>query len=419
MLKYINEDINEDYLKDKLEEVKEAIKILETEYKDFLGWMKIDRIEDDLSRIEACAEDIKSKYDLVIVCGAGGSYLGSRAVIEAVKGMLNNIESKTKVIYMGNNISSNYIQEILRMIENFNPCIIVISKSGSTIETLISFQLVKNYILKKYKNYKERIYIITNKSSGRLREECNREKYKNFVTYDDMGGRYSVLSSVGLLPMAIADVDIRALLKGAKDYKNYLDNKTFLDNDPVRYAIWRNYSYFKKKKNIEILASSNPNLEFILKWYVQLFGESEGKRADAIFPSYLIFSQDLHSMGQYLQEGPGNIFKTILNFEKEKNDVEINLEKIDPVEFKGLKNYSLNKINKKVLRATDKAHRENGVLTATICMDELNEYNLGQLLYFFMYTCAISSILFDSNPFNQPGVEKYKSIFRKSIKKTN
>ncbi|WP_180339353.1 hypothetical protein [Peptoniphilus catoniae] len=415
MIKYINKELSEKVFSENKESLTKAETFLKEEYKDKLIWTDIEKNIKIAESIKNLADKIKSAYDLVIVCGVGGSYLGSRAVIEAINGFQGTGLNKPSVIYMGNNLSVSYISNVMDIVKASNPCLIVISKSGNTMETLIGFKIIKDYMEETYKDYKNRIYIITADNEGSL-NRYRRENDIEFISLDDdLVGRYSLLSPVGLLPMAICGIDIDALLQGALDYKNHLERGSIDEKEALKYALSRKL-FFQKGKNIEILTVSNPNFEFLLKWYVQLFSESEGKSKEVILPIYLIYSQDLHSMGQFLQEGPNNIFESHIDFQQPKKDYNINLEAIDSKRFPGLNKFSLESLNKKIMKAARKAHKQNGIDSSEIILKTPDEYHLGQLLYFFMYSASISSVLFGVNPYNQPGVEKYKSIFREIIK---
>lgn len=414
MIKYINEELtdineleNENYIRE--------LKNLRGKYKDCLGFENVERSIEELPEILKCKEHIKEKFNLVLVCGIGGSYLGARAVTEAVKGQYFNYRSDVKMLFLGNNLSSHHIKDVMNMAENANPCVIAVSKSGDTIETLISFQIVRKFLMEKYEDYESRIFLITNEKRGRLKDFKTSEEFGFLKIHEDVVGRYSLLNNVGLLPMAIADVDIKKLLKGALDYKRSLKEVDLKENPSFLYALSRK-KFFEKGKRTEILFATDPALEYLLKWYVQLFSESEGKNKNIIYPNYLIYSQDLHSMGQFLQEGPDDIFETSINFANGDIDYKVDLEEINPIYYKNLRDYSLNLLNEKTIKATKDAHLKNNIPTSEIRLDRLDEYNMGQLLYFFMVSCSISSMFFGVNPYDQPGVEEYKSIFKAIIR---
>ncbi|MDO5041297.1 MAG: hypothetical protein Q4D95_04320 [Peptoniphilus sp.] len=414
MIKYINEELTDI---DELESENYTLELqnLRDKYKDSMGFENVERSIEELPILLECKDRIKEKFDLVLVCGIGGSYLGARAVTEAVKGQLFNYKSGLKMLFLGNSLSSNHIKEVMDIAQGANPCVIAVSKSGDTIETLISFQIIRKFLMEKYADYEDRIFLITNQKSGRLKNFKSAKECGFFKVHEDVVGRYSLLNNVGLLPMAIADVNVEQLLKGALDYKRYLKDVDLKDNPSFLYALSRK-KFFERGKKIEILCTSNPALEYLLKWYVQLFSESEGKHKKIIYPNYLIYSQDLHSMGQFLQEGPNDIFETYINFAHNPIDYKVDLEEINPYYYKDLREYSLNLLNQKTIKATKDAHLKNDIKTSEISLDRLDEYNLGQLLYFFMASCSISSMLFGVNPYDQPGVEEYKSIFKDIIR---
>lgn len=394
-----------------LDKVEKLVKQNQEEYSDYLGWTNEFNSTVEIEKIYEYAKEIRAKYNLVIVCGAGGSYTGARAIIESAQGELRDLTGSPKILFLGNNLSSRYFKSSLELIQNYNACMIVISKSGETIETNIAYQLVKNSFEKKYTDVSERVYVITNDKSGYLLNTAKREGYRRLVVPENVGGRYSLHTAVGLLPMAAVGIDIDEFLRGIRDYKRKL--VTF-DNPSVQYALSRKELY-DNGKNKEFLVSYDPSLKFLQEWYVQLFGESEGKSDDVIFPTYLTNTTDLHSIGQYIQEGPGDLFETVIFVNENKTDLEINLEEFSK-EYKGLNKYSLNKINNVVMEATKVAHSKNNIDTLMIETTKIDEYSLGQLVYFFMYACFVSSILFGANPFNQPGVEQYKQIYKKLLR---
>lgn len=382
-------------------------------YVGYLGWTDEENSNFELDKIIEYAKEIREKYRFVLVCGAGGSYLGARAIIEAIQGEYNNLDYKPKIVFLGNNLSSRTLGEVLEIVKNDDACLIAISKSGQTLETCIGYQLVRDSFKERYTNLSERIFIITNDEKGYLHEESKINGYRKLIVPKDVGGRYSLHTAVGLLPMAAAGVDIKSFLKGIRDYKIRME-QNFEKNPSVQYALTRK-DFFRKGKSKELLVAYDEHLEYFQKWYVQLFGESEGKSKKVIFPSYAINTTDLHSMGQYIQEGPGDIFETVIAVREYKNDLKINLEEID-LQYRGLENYSLNKINNVVREATRFAHLKNDVHTVQIELERLDEYNLGELSYFFMYACFISALLFEVNPFDQPGVEQYKQIYKSLLK---
>ncbi|WBW50259.1 hypothetical protein O6R05_01570 [Peptoniphilus equinus] len=376
-------------------------------YKDYLGWQNPENSLRELDRIKELAQFIKDNYELVIVCGAGGSYTGARAIIEATDGQSANLTRKTKVVFMGNHLSSLGLQEVLSFVDTFNTCMIVVSKSGTTIETNIGYQLVLRRFKEKYENPYERIVIITGDDTGFLYREHAAHGMELLTVPKDVGGRYSLHTAVGLLPMAVADVDIDAFLAGLFDYRRLTENA---DNPSRRYACDRR-ALFLKGKTTEFLVSYDPRMEYYQKWYVQLFGESEGKHKDVIFPSYMVNTTDLHSMGQYLQEGPGNVFETVIDVSRYPVDFDVNLAAFDDC-YQAHDHFSLNALKRIVSRATKEAHQKNDVTSLGIELERLDAYTMGEMAYFFMEACFVSSLLFHAHPFNQPGVEEYKQEYK-------
>ena len=392
---------------------------------DFLGWidLPIDYDKEEFARIQKAAEKIQSDSEVLLVIGIGGSYLGARAVIEALThtfyAYLPKEQRKTpQILYVGNNLNPNYINDIIDLIGNRDFSINVISKSGTTTEPAIAFRIFREILENKYglKEAQKRIYVTTDKKNGALKQLADSEKYTTFVIPDNIGGRYSVLTAVGLLPIAVAGIDITKLMNGARFAQEKYADKSLKYNDCYKYAVIRNLLY-RNSKNIEILVSYEPKLHYMIEWWKQLFGESEGKDGKGIFPTGAEFTTDLHSLGQYIQEGRRNLFETVINVEKSKSDIEI---KEDGDNLDGL-NYlagkSLDYVNKKAMEGTISAHVEGGVPNIVINMSELKEETLGHLIYFFELAVAMSGNLIGVNPFNQPGVEKYKTNMFKLLKK--
>ncbi len=380
---------------------------------DFLGWLDlpVDYDKEEFARIKAAAEKIKKNTDVFIVIGIGGSYLGARAAIEFIKSpMYNNLKKDTPDIYFaGNSISADYLNELLSICEGRDVSVNVISKSGTTTEPAIAFRIFKELLEKKYgvEGAKERIYCTTDKARGTLKELSDREGYETFVVPDDVGGRYSVLTAVGLLPMAVAGIDIDSAMKGAADAREKFASEPFETNDCYRYAAMRNALY-RKGKVIEIMVSYEPRFAMMNEWYKQLFGESEGKDQKGIFPASVIFSTDLHSMGQFIQDGNRNLFETVVKISKPTNDVMI---KEDPENFDGLNflaGKTMSEVNTKAFEGTVLAHNEGGVANLILEVPEASAYEFGYLVYFFEKACAVSGYMLGINPFNQPGVEAYK-----------
>lgn len=380
---------------------------------DFLGWLDLpnDYDKEEYARIKAAAEKIKKNSDVFIVIGIGGSYLGARAAIEFIKSpMYNQIKKDTPEVYFaGNSISADYLNDILQLCEGKDISVNVISKSGTTTEPAVAFRIFKKLLEEKYgkEGAKERIFCTTDKARGTLKELATREGYETFVVPDDVGGRYSVLTAVGLLPMAVAGVDLDSVMKGAQDAKKAFDKESLFENDCYKYAAYRNILY-RKGKAIEIMVSYEPRFTMMNEWYKQLYGESEGKDQKGIFPASVIFSTDLHSMGQFIQDGARNLFETVVNIKKPKKDI---LIEADPENFDGLNflaDKTMSQVNEKAFEGTILAHNEGGTPNLVIEIPEANEYEFGSMVYFFEKACAISGYMLAINPFNQPGVEAYK-----------
>lgn len=374
---------------------------------DFLGWVDLPNKYDkeEFEEIKKTAEKIRSDSDVLLVIGIGGSYLGARAIIEALSG-----RDETCVLFAGNNLSPKYLNDIKERIKDLDISINVVSKSGTTTEPAIAFRIFKELMEDKYGKVKasSRIYATCDKEKGAMKKLAEKEGYKTFVIPDDVGGRFSVLTPVGLLPAAVAGIDIDELMKGAAEASRQYKEQDIFKNDCFLYAGIRNILY-GKGKNIEILANYEPSLHYFTEWFKQLFGESEGKENKGIFPSGVDFTSDLHSMGQYIQEGPRNLFETVISVEKYDNDTVIkeNAEDTDGLNY--LLGKSLGYINTKALEATIMAHVKGGVPNMLIRMPELNAYYLGSLIYFFEKACGLSGYVLGINPFDQPGVEAYKT----------
>ncbi len=389
---------------------------------DFLGWQHLPsetgkaEIDDCLSVVDAWLE---REVDLVVVIGIGGSYLGAKAAIEALSHSFSaHLGSQgPKVVFAGENLSEDYTAELLDLVRLHNTACVVISKSGTTTEPAVAFRLLKSHLEETYGKDEAcaRIVAITDKARGALKSLSNQEGYKTFVIEDNVGGRFSVLTPVGLVPIALAGFDIEAMLKGAKDAEEALSLRS-AENPAVRYAAMRNLLYDNGKK-IELFASFNPKLQYLGEWFKQLFGESEGKDGKGIFPASVIFTTDLHSMGQYIQQGERILFETVVTVENAGREVTI---PSDPQDLDGL-NYLAGKhvehCNRMAQLGTKMAHIDGGVPNLEICIDRLDEYNLGQLFYFFEKVCGISAYQLGVNPFNQPGVEAYKKNMFKLLEK--
>lgn len=382
---------------------------------DFLGWVNLPSsiTEEHLRDLEDTAVKLRSRCDVVVVIGIGGSYLGARAVIDALNNSFDWLQEKRKnpvIVYAGNNIGEDYLYELMELLKNKEFGLINISKSGTTTEPALAFRLLKDMLEKKVgkDEAKERIVAITDASKGALRILADAEGYKTFVIPDNVGGRYSVLTPVGLLPIAVAGINIRNLVKGARDIEEATGTDAEFDvNLPAIYAVIRNELY-KRGKKIEILANFHPKLHFMAEWWKQLYGESEGKDLKGIFPAAVDFTTDLHSMGQWIQEGERTIFETVISVNKPNEKVVIPEDErnLDGLNFLAGKN--VDEVNKMAEAGTRIAHVDGGVPNILIEIPELNEYFVGQLIYFFEKACGISGYLLDVNPFDQPGVEAYK-----------
>ncbi len=378
---------------------------------DFLGWvdLPVDYDKEEFARIKAAAERIKESCDVLIVIGIGGSYLGARAVIEALRSTLyNNLTKDTPdIYYVGNSINPTYLNDVLSICEGKDICVNVISKSGTTTEPALAFRIFKKLVEDKYgkEEAKKRIFATTDKAKGTLKELSDTEGYETFVVPDDVGGRFSVLTAVGLLPIAVAGIDIDKLMAGAAAGREKYSKDD--GNDCYKYAALRNILY-NKGKSVEMLISYDPNFVMMNEWFKQLFGESEGKDQKGIFPSSATFSTDLHSLGQFIQDGSRIMFETVMEIKKPKTDLFLqpDTENLDGLNF--LTNQNMSVVNQKAYQGTVLAHTEGGVPNMILELDDVSEETLGELIYFFEKACAISGYMLGVNPFNQPGVESYK-----------
>ena len=379
---------------------------------DFLGWAELPTNYDkeEFARIKAAAKKIQSNSDILIVIGIGGSYLGARAAIDFLKSSFYNSMKKDTpdIYYVGNNINPTYLNEVLSICEGKEISVNVISKSGTTTEPAIAFRVFRDYVEKKYgkAGAKDRIFCTTDKARGTLKQLADTEGCESFVIPDDVGGRYSVLTAVGLLPIAVAGCDIDAIMAGAKQAQDEL-SMDFDNNDCYKYAAIRNILY-SKGKSVEMLVSYDPAFTMMAEWWKQLFGESEGKDNKGIFPSSAIFSTDLHSMGQYIQDGSRIMFETVVDIKKPKSDffLELDAENLDGLNF--LTNQNMSVVNRKAFEGTVLAHTEGGVPNVVLELDDCSEKSFGYMVYFFEKACAVSGYMLGVNPFNQPGVESYK-----------
>ena len=378
---------------------------------DFLGWvdLPVDYDKEEFARIKAAAERIKKSCDILIVIGIGGSYLGARAVIEALRStMYNNLKKDTPdIYYVGNSINPAYLNDILSICEGKDICVNVISKSGTTTEPALAFRIFKKLVEEKYgkEGAKDRIFATTDKAKGTLKSLADTEGYETFVVPDDVGGRFSVLTAVGLLPIACAGIDIDKLMKGAAAARDKFAEDD--GNDCYKYAAIRNILY-NKGKSVEMLISYDPSFAMMNEWFKQLFGESEGKDNKGIFPASAVFSTDLHSLGQFIQDGSRIMFETVLNIKNQRSDLflEPEAENLDGLNF--LTNQNMSVVNEKAYQGTVLAHTEGGVPNIVLELDDVSEETMGELIYFFEKACAISGYMLGVNPFNQPGVESYK-----------
>ncbi|MEF2900496.1 MAG: glucose-6-phosphate isomerase [Terrisporobacter sp.] len=383
---------------------------------DFLGWVDLPNNYDkeEFARIKKAAEKIKSDSDVLVVIGIGGSYLGARAAIECLghsfRNNLTKDERKTPEIYFaGNNISSTYLMDLLDIIKDKDVSLNVISKSGTTTEPAIAFRVLKEFLENKYgkEEAAKRIYATTDAKKGALKQVSDEEGYETFVIPDDVGGRFSVLTPVGLLPIAVAGIDIDAIMTGANDARVDFSNSNLDENDCYQYAVVRNILH-RKGKDIELLVNYEPNLHYVSEWWKQLYGESEGKDQKGLFPASVDFSTDLHSMGQYVQDGKRILFETVLNVEKPRRVLNLKEEANDLDGLNYLSGKTLDFVNEKAFQGTLLAHTDGQVPNLLINIPTLDEYNFGYLVYFFEKACGISGYLLGVNPFNQPGVEAYK-----------
>lgn len=378
---------------------------------DFLGWvdLPVNYDKEEFERIKAAAERIKEKADILIVIGIGGSYLGARAAIEMLRSpFYNNLKKDTPDIYfVGNNISPTYLNEVLSICEGKDICVNVISKSGTTTEPALAFRIFKKLVEEKYgkEEAKTRIFATTDKAKGTLKELSDAEGYETFVIPDDVGGRFSVLTAVGLLPIAVAGCDIDKIMAGASAAREKYSKDD--GNDCYTYAALRNILY-GKGKSVEMLITYDPSFAMMNEWWKQLFGESEGKDNKGIFPASAAFSTDLHSLGQFIQDGSRIMFETVVDIKTPKQDLflEDDAENLDGLNF--LTNQNMSVVNRKAYQGTILAHTEGGVPNIVLEVDALDEENFGELVYFFEKACAISGYMLGVNPFNQPGVESYK-----------
>lgn len=383
---------------------------------DFLGWidLPVDYDKEEFDRIKKAAAKIQGDSEVLLVIGIGGSYLGARAAIEFLRHSFYNVVDKEirktpEIYFVGNSISSTYIRHLMDVIGDRDFSINMISKSGTTTEPAIAFRVFKEMLETKYgkEEASKRIYATTDKVRGSLKNLANEEGYESFVVPDDVGGRFSVLTAVGLLPIAVSGADIDKLMEGAAEGRRMALEADFEENDAVKYAALRNI-LLRKGKGIEILANYEPSVHYVSEWWKQLYGESEGKDQKGIFPASVDLTTDLHSMGQFIQDGSGTMFETVINIETSREEI---ILKEEPVDLDGL-NYlagkSVDFVNKSAMNGTILAHTDGQVPNFMVNIPEINEFYLGELFYFFEFACGVSGYLLGVNPFNQPGVESYK-----------
>ncbi len=407
--KEINEDIIAKYQKD-VERINKMIDEKTGPGNDYLGWVDWpeDYDKEELERIIKDAQYVRDNFDILVVCGIGGSYLGAKCALDALKGLKS--PDKLEIIFMGQTFSPNYVSQVMEYLKGKNFAINVISKSGTTTETSISFRLLKDLLEKQVGKEKARkaIFATTDKEKGALKTLCNQEGYATYVLPSNIGGRYSVLTAVGLFPLAAAGIDVKAMLLGAQEARKAYDNTDLKNNLCYRYAVTRDYMY-RHNRPVEMFVTYEPQMSQISEWLKQLFGESEGKEKKGLFPSSATFSTDLHSLGQYVQDGTPLLFETILNVINPESDIVIPHDDQDLDGLNYLEGKNLAFVNQKAFEGTLKAHEEDGgVPCNVITIERLDAKTLGHLFYFFMRACAMSAYLLDINPFNQPGVEIYK-----------
>ena len=414
--KYLKDFVNADELTGIKSQVEAAAETLHNKTglgNDFLGWVNLptDYDKDEFARIKAAAEKIKKNSDVFIVIGIGGSYLGARAAIEFLRSPNYNLTCKDtpQILFAGNSISSFSLNEVIELCRDKDVSINMISKSGTTTEPAIAFRVLRGILEEKYgkEGAKERIFCTTDQKKGTLKKLATEEGYETFVVPDDVGGRFSVLTAVGLLPIAVAGCDIDKLMEGAKDAQDSLCSTDLEENPAYKYAAVRNLLY-RKGYTTELLVSYEPYFQMMNEWWKQLYGESEGKDNKGLLPDSVIFSTDLHSLGQYIQEGRRNLFETVMQIEKAKNEIVLSAEESDGDGLNFLAGKTMDYINKKAFQGTVLAHNDGGVPNVILTIPEANEFELGWLIYFFEKACAVSGYTLGVNPFNQPGVEAYK-----------
>ena len=388
---------------------------------DFVGWLDLPTNYDkkEFERIKKAAKKISKESEVLVVIGIGGSYLGARAVIESLTNTFYNLQDDKKrkypmILFAGNNLSPNYINDLIDLIGEKDFSVNVISKSGTTTEPAIAFRIFREILENKYgiDEARSRIYVTTDKERGALKTLSDMEGYEKFVVPDNVGGRYSVLTAVGLLPIATAGIDVEKLMSGARIAQEKYSDENLKYNECYQYAVTRNILY-KNNKNIEILVNYEPKMHYFIEWWKQLYGESEGKEGKGIFPSGVDYTTDLHSMGQYIQDGRRNLLETVLCIKNPSSNIKINTDDDNLDGLNYLAGKDLDYVNKKAMEGTVEAHVTGDVPNLMITIDKLDEENIGELIYFFELACAVSGNILGVNPFNQPGVEEYKkNMFR-------
>ena len=383
---------------------------------DFLGWidLTVDYDKEEFARIKDAAKKIQGDSEVLLVIGIGGSYLGARAAIEFLRHNFYNMVSKEirktpEIYYVGNSISSTYLKHLMDVIGERDFSVNIISKSGTTTEPAIAFRIFKEMLEKRYgkEEAAKRIYATTDKARGALKNLSTEEGYETFVVPDDVGGRFSVLTAVGLLPIAVSGADIDQLMAGAADARDRALNASYEENDAVLYAAIRNILH-RKGKAVEILANYEPSLHYVSEWWKQLYGESEGKDQKGIFPASVDLTTDLHSMGQFIQDGSRIMYETVLNVEESAEEIVIQEEPVDLDGLNYLKGKTVDFVNKSAMNGTMLAHTDGNVPNLVVNIPKQDEFSLGQLFYFFEFACGVSGYILGVNPFNQPGVESYK-----------
>ena len=410
---------------EQVSEIHEKLHEKANDENEFCGWIDLPTNYDkeEFARIKKAAKKIQSDSDVLLVIGIGGSYLGARAVIESLTNTFYNLlparrRKYPQILYVGNNLSPNYMSELIEFLENKDFSINVISKSGTTTEPAVAFRVFREILENKYgiDEARSRIYATTDKVKGALKTLADKEGYEEFVVPDNVGGRYSVLTAVGLLPIAVAGIDITKLMEGARIAQERYNDPNLKYNECYQYAVARNILY-KQDKTTEILVNYEPKMHYFTEWWKQLFGESEGKDGKGIFPTGVDNTTDLHSMGQYIQQGRRNLFETVVYVEEPEADITLNPDDDNLDGLNYLAGKTLDFVNKKAMEATVQAHVTGEVPNIAVKMNKLDEENLGEIIYFFEKACAMSGSILGINPFDQPGVEEYKKNMFKLLKK--